>query len=185
MRVLNVATRNDRASIAASIVFAGLLFWGGCATSSSIQQEKYAPVRTDWTLDGMEFYSTWKAIESAMRGYKVRSRDPDEVSELDLKKLRRRSLETEWIYGRSRDKYIEVVVNEIPSRKYVQTRFRFRVLADQTIPGTHVRVDLEEEVENLNKDGSSAGYESTESVDTALARELLEKIKTLAAGSGD
>jgi hypothetical protein len=107
----------------------------------------------------------------------VTQRDPSEVSPLEMKHLRERTLETDWILGQSRDKYIEFKVNDLPKKQYLQTRVRFQVRASRVLGGTEVAVHTDEELERLSIDGSVKGWEETDSRDTSRTNEMLEKIK--------
>ena len=165
-----------RAALVALAAFSMTL--AGCASSGPVvQQEKYAKLSSSRYFD-YEFPTVWKGIEETFRNYKVTDRDPSDVDSIEMKKLRRRSLETDWIYGQSRDKYAETNIGGIPRRINLQTRVKYEVIAEVRIGGTQVTVNPHEEVEKLNDDGSPNGYESVpdESIDPSRANEILEKI---------
>lgn len=147
----------------------------GCASSPVVKSEAYAELRNHRTFE-YEFPAVWKAIEETLRNTKVTDRDPDEVNDLEMRKLARRTLKTDWAYGRSRDKYQEYTVNDTPRKVFLQERTRFVVTANRVMGGVDVIVGSEEEIEKLNSDGSSAGYDSVENPDSSRAAEMLDKI---------
>jgi hypothetical protein len=148
----------------------------GCASGPAVKQQAYARLRDQRTLE-YDFPTTWKGIESAVAGFKVTDRDPDEVEPQELRNLRERKLETDWIYSRSTDKYQEYSANGFPRKVFLQTRFRYRIEARSVLGGTDVSVGVEEEVERLNPDGSSDGYASAEASDPTRANEMIERIR--------
>ncbi len=162
-----------------SIRFAGFGFLVmallGCASTAPTKKQAYAAMPTSKTFE-YEFPQVWRAIEAAVSKYKVIDRDPEEVSVLELGKLTERELETDWIYTRSRDKYVEYKVNGLPRRQELQTRVKYEVSAERVMGGVNVRVRVSEELERLNEQGVSQGYSSTES-SSALGHELLQKIE--------
>jgi hypothetical protein len=153
-----------------------LTLLNGCSSTPEVKTQAYAKLSNERTYE-YDFPTVWKGIEEAVRKYKVTSRDPSEVDDLEMKKLAQRDLETGWIYGQSRDKYIEYQVNGSPRKTYLQTRFRYLVTAKSQIGGVTVTVKTKEEIEKLNSDGSPAGYSSVSGVDTSRPSELLDKIK--------
>ncbi len=159
------------------ILFAfGLLaLASACSSAPKVQQQAYAKLNNEHTFE-YEFPDVWKAIEDSFHNYKVEERDPADVDPIEMKNLTKRKLETDWIQGQSRDKYIEYAVNGSPRKQYLQTRVKYTVLADRVIGGTHVLVKTHEEIERLNKDGTSAGWDSTGDVDPSRAAEVLDKI---------
>lgn len=152
-----------------------LLAVAGCATSN-VKSQNYAKLSEERTLE-YEFPTVWKGIESALKNYKIAERDPDEVDEVEMKTLKRRDLETDWIYGQSRDKYLEYKVNGSPRKKMLQTRIKFMIRAETVIGGVHVKVGSREEIEELADDGSSRGYSDVGNRDTSRTNEMLEKIE--------
>lgn len=147
----------------------------GCGSSQKVKNQEYAKLKTDRTFEA-EFPEVWKGIEKALSGMKILERDPEEVDSNELKKLKSRTLETDWIYSQSRDKYHEYKINGSPRKKYLQTRVRYEVEAERSMGGTHVTVKMDEEIEKLKPDGTSAGYEEVDEIDTSRPNELLEKI---------
>lgn len=148
----------------------------GCSHPLPYKQSAYAKLKSDWTIE-QDFARTWKGIESAVHGLKVAERDPDDVSDQEFRTLQERTLETDWINSRSRDKYVEVRVNDAPTRRYLQTRYRYRIQATKHLAGTHVAVQVQEQVEGLDAVGNPTGFSDTDEVDSSLAREMIEKIK--------
>jgi hypothetical protein len=142
----------------------------GCSSAPPVKSQAYAKLPDSKTFES-DFPVVWKAIEAVFRNHKVTDRDPSEVTELEMRKLTRRSLETDWVYSQSRDKYEEYEINGTPRKVYLQTRVKYRAEAKSILGGTEVRVSTEEEVERLKKDGSSGGYESVSEKDSSRANE--------------
>lgn len=148
-----------------------------CSSLPSVKRQQYAQLNNVKVFED-EFPVVWKAIEEVFRKNKILSRDPENVTPLEMKKLDHRTLETDWIYGQSRDKYIQYSVNGFPRKIYLQTRFKYLVKAAQVIGGVSVKVETEEEIERLDKTGKSAGYTSAQEMDTSRANEVLDRIGT-------
>ena len=149
--------------------------WGaGCSSGPAVKTQAYAQLKSERTFEH-EFPVVWHGIESAFRKSKVVDRDPEEVNEVELKQLSKRTLETDWTYTQSRDKYVEYKVNGTPRRKQLQMRVKYEILAKRVIGGTDVVVKATEEVEKLKEDGSPDGYEEMEP-DTSRTAEILDKI---------
>lgn len=136
-----------------------------CSSTLPVKQEAYAKL-TDRRVFEYEFREVWKALESAMSAYSIRSKDADDGK-----------LETDWIYGRSRDKYVSYTVNGLPRRQLLQTRVRYELTASKVMGGTVVIVGLAEEIEELRPDGSSAGWTEAKAPDTSRQKEILDKIQ--------
>ena len=158
----------------------GVAFWAyqgvGCSSFPEVKTQAYARLKTQEVFE-YEFPIVWKAIESSTRTYSVTEKSPAEVSPVELKQLRQRSLKTDWIYSQSRNKYQEYVINGIPKKTYLQSRYRFKILAQRTLGGVLVAIDLDEEVQRLRYDGSFGEYEKAGEPDTSRSSELLNKIK--------
>jgi hypothetical protein len=152
-----------------------LLALFGCSSSPKVKQQAYAKLANERDFE-YEFPVVWKAIESSFRNYKIAERDPSEVGILEMNKLSRRTLTTDWILGQSRDKYIEYKINNTPRKQYLQTRVKYELRAESKIGGTNVFVKTAEEIEKLDKNGKPAGWDSVGSVDSSRAAEVLEKI---------
>ncbi len=159
-------------------VFGSCLALGfvGCSSKPEVKSQAYAELRQKWTFED-SFADVWKGIEATVRNYKIVERDPTKVSSKDERTLKERTIRTDWVVGQSRDKYIEFRVNDLPKKQYLQTRVRFTVIAARVIGGVEVSVESQEQVERLNGDGSSAGWQGVEQVDTSRTNELIEKIK--------
>lgn len=147
----------------------------GCASSPNIKQQQYAKMGDRRTFE-YDFPTVWKAIEATFANYKVVDRDPDEVGVIEMKSLRKRTLETGWIYGQSRDKYIEYKLNGFPKKQYLQTRVKYNLVANSVMGGVEVAIVTSEELERLKDDGSPDGYVRAENLDTSRASEMLDKI---------
>ena len=154
-----------------------IAFGGACATSREIQTQKYAELSRESTFE-YEFPKVWKAIEEVFRNHKIVERDPDEVDAVEMKTLRERSLETDWIYGKSKDKYAEFKVNDLPRRKYLQMRFKYMIEASRVIGGTKVKVDMVEEIENLDEQGMPDGYTRSDQPDSARMNGVLKSVES-------
>lgn len=153
----------------------GIFMFSACSSAPPVKQQAYAKLRSERTFEN-EFPVVWKAIESAFRNFKITDRDPSEVNELEMRKLTERSLETDWVYSESRDKYQEYKVDGFPRKKYLQTRLRYTVKANAVMGGVKVTVAQEEEIERLKSDGTSAGYDSVDNLDSSRSNEIVEKI---------
>ena len=116
-------------------LFALCGFGLACSSSPAVKEQQYAKLKDSRTFE-YEFPVVWRAIEGSFKNYKVTDREPKEVSELELRKLTRRKIETDWVYGESRDKYLEYKINDSPRKKYLQTRLRFTVVASSVMGGT-------------------------------------------------
>ena len=149
----------------------------GCSSGAvaPVKSQQYAKLSNKRTYE-YEFPIVWKAIESAFHNYKVTNRDPNEVDVLEMKKLSRRTLDTEWVYAQSRDKYQEYSVNGSPRKVYLQTRVKYHIEALRTLGAVVVTVEASEEVEKLKDNGDSAGYGRADSLDPSRASEVLDKI---------
>ncbi len=146
-----------------------------CSSGPDVKRQAYARYSSERQFEH-PFATTWNAIESAVRGWKVVERDPEEANPVELKRMTDRELVTDWIFTQSRDRYHEYLVNSSPRKKYLQLRIRYRVKAKAEIGGTRVTVATEEEVELLGDDGLPRGYERVEETDTSRNKDLLDKI---------
>ncbi len=106
-----------------SVLIGALLSLSACSSTSEVKQQQYATLKNERTFEH-ELPVVWKAIETTFKNHKVVERDPEEVGALEWKDLSERSLSTDWIYGQSKDKYQEYRVNDLPRKKYLQTRYR-------------------------------------------------------------
>lgn len=156
-----------------------LFFMSACSSGPDVRKQRYAELKSEQTFE-YEFHEVWKAIEKATEKYKISDQDPEKgISPVELKQLTEGELETDWIIGKSRDKYIEYRVNGFPKKKYLQTRVKYEFEVRQVLGGTHVTVEMEEEVERLKQDGTSMGWSSIDSdkIDTSRTQEILQRIK--------
>lgn len=158
-----------------ALVLAALLT--GCATRAMpVQRQEYAELKDSRTFEH-EFPVVWKGIERVFAKHKVTDRDPAKVNEVELRSLAARTLRTDWIIGQSRDKYVEFKVNDSPRRKLLQVRFRYTVEAKRSMGGADVRVRMDEEIERVRPDGSPAGWDRAERVDSSRVSEVLDQIQ--------
>ena len=146
-----------------------------CSSLPEVKSQAFAPLKDEQTFE-TDFPTTWKAIEASLRQIRVISKDPSEASPLELKKLKRRSLQTDWIFSQSRTKYIDYEVNGFPHKTYLQNRFRYQIVAEQILGGVRVKVTTSEELERLTAQGASAGYSKVGEPDSSIASDLIEKI---------
>ena len=149
----------------------------GCSSTPPVKTQAYAKLKNERTFES-EFPLVWKAIEEVLRNHRIKDRDPEYVDATELQKISNRSLRTDWIYGKSRDKYQEYQVNGFPRKNYLQTRFNYSIEVKKVMGGVNVRVVSEEEIERLNTDGSSAGFTGANEPDPSRPNELLDKIQT-------
>jgi hypothetical protein len=159
-------------------LFIALLFLAGfssCSSAPEVKQEDYAKLK-DARMFEYEFPVVWRAIEDALHGYVVTNRDPNKVDIVEMKKIRQRTIDTDWVYSRSTEKYIEYKVNDSPRKIYLQTRIRYHLTARTVLGGVEVAVDPQEEIEKLKDDGSSQGFVTPDNPDRALASTMLDKI---------
>lgn len=147
-----------------------------CSSKMDVKQQQYAKLKDSRVFEN-EMPEVWKAIEEVFRNYHVTDRDPNKVDTLELRKLRKRTLETDWSATQSRDKYVEFTVNGFPRKQYLWTRMKFKIIAEAVLGGVQVTVKDVEEIQRLNKDGSDAGYDSTDAIDSSRTSEVLDKIQ--------
>ena len=161
-----------------SAALCALFFSGACATPSPVKTQAYASLKNQRTFES-ELPVVWKATTKVFENYKLVSRDPKESEESDPVEMNRRteaSLESDWSYAQSRDKYVEYKVNGSPRKKYLQIRTKAKVVLKKSIAGTEVTVLPSEEVEKMMPNGTSDGYTSVEKPDSSRASEILDKI---------
>jgi hypothetical protein len=164
-----------RVSVALALVVLPSAALFGCSSSPKVKQQAYAKLANERDYE-YEFPVVWKAVEASFRNYKIAERDPSEVGALEMNKITKRTLVTDWILGQSRDKYIEYKINNTPRKQYLQTRVKYELKAESVIGGTHVAVKTKEEIEKLDKNGKPAGWDSVGNVDPSRAAEILEKV---------
>ena len=160
---------------AAMLALVAGVFFAGCSSGPQVKQQAYAKLNNQRTFE-YEFPAVWKAIEDTLRNYRVTDRDPKDVDANEMRRLKHRTLDTDWIFTKSNDKFIEYKVNGLPRKVYLQTRLKYHVDAQSVIGGVTVTVKTEEEVEKLKEDGSPDGWEKAdEDKDTARASDLLDR----------
>jgi hypothetical protein len=155
-----------------SLSLFGLL---SCSSPQPVKSQAYAKLNNQRTFEN-DFPTVWKAIEDTLRNFKVVERSPKDVDTLELKKLTHRTLETDWIFGQSHEKYHEYQINGSPRKVYLQTHFKYFLDVKSVIGGVTVTIKTEEEVERLNASGTPVGYSSAIMPDLSRSHELLEKI---------
>jgi len=163
-----------------SAIFASILVLSGltlsaCSSGPEVKQQAYAKLSNQRTFE-YEFPTVWKGIEETVRNYHVTDRDPKDVDANEMRRIRHRSLETDWIFSKSNDKYVEYKVNDLPKKIYLQTRLKYKIDAQGVIGGVKVTVKTQEEVEKLKEDGSPDGWDSVDERDTSRASALLDRI---------
>lgn len=145
-----------------------------CSSVPEVKKQAYAALKSERVFE-TEYPKLWKAIEATLRNYRVVERDPQEVAFNEWSSLRERSLETDWIFTQSRDKYQEYQVNGFPRKKYLQTKMRYRIQTRTVMGGVEVSVHVDEEIERLRTDGSSDGYTAMDA-DVTRGAEMLDRI---------
>lgn len=160
------------AAIAGLVALAGL---SGCSSTMPVKKQEYAVLKDSRTYEA-DFPTVWKAIEKTFAKHQVVSRSPKSVDAVEMKSLAERTLETDWIIGQSRDKYVEFKVNDSPRRKLLQVRFKYQVEAKRSLGGTDVRVKMSEEIERVKPNGQTAGWDSVSEIDTSRVNEILDQI---------
>jgi hypothetical protein len=153
-----------------------VLFTGCAAPIKEHHKQDYAKYASSRVYE-YEFAQVWKAIEASFRNHKVVQRNPKEVDALELKRLTRRTLETDWVNGQSRDRYVNYTVNGAVKRKLLQMRHKFILTAETVIGGVKVNVEMKEEIELLREDGTPAGFEASDEGDSGRIHELLNQIQ--------
>jgi uncharacterized lipoprotein len=164
------------------LAFLSIALVSGCSSSPAVKTEAYAKLSNTRTFE-YELPVVWKGIEASLHEFKIDNRDPEDVDPSEMRKLTKRSLETDWIFGQSRDKYVEYKVNGSPRKKYLQMRFKYQIRAESGIGGTTVVVRTFEQIEKLKADGTPDGYSTVDS-DPSRPSELLEKINNAILSSG-
>lgn len=153
-----------------------LLFLTSCSTTQEVKTQQYAILKNERDYP-QTLPEIWGGIESSLKKHKILKREPETVTPVEYKELKQRALETDWIYGRSENKFIEYKMNNLPKKKYLNTRHKFIVTAQSKIGGSKVLVETVEEVEELNEDGESKGYSSSYAPDSKKAHLLLDEIR--------
>lgn len=171
-----MSIRRNLALIWGMVMVASALLSGCAAPVVEHQRQSYAKYSDTRTLEyGMP--QVWKAIEATLRNHKIVDRTPTEVDVIEMKTLKRRTIETDWINSQSRNRYVNYTVNGAVRRKELQTRHKFVVLAESVLGGVKLTVSMREENEMLRQDGTSGGWEASEDVDSSRINDLLSQIQ--------
>lgn len=141
------------------------LFLGACSSGPEVKTQAYANEQTSRTME-YEYPVVWKGIKEALSEYRIREASEEEGL-----------IRTDWAYSTSTDKYVSVVVNQQPRRKYLQTRYRFTITAKKQIIGVLVDVKVEEEIEKMNKDGQFQSWQEVGEPGSKRAHDLLVNIE--------
>ncbi len=136
-----------------------------CCTSSPYKKQSYAKLSNEKVFEE-EFVKVWKGIVSATSEYTITEKDEQAGV-----------LVTDWIYSTSSDKFIEYKVDSFPRKKYLQTRYRFKVLTSKQIGGVKVTVNSSEEVEKIKESGDFDRWLSVSDPDSARQNEILKAIE--------
>lgn len=141
------------------VVVASLIFvFTGCSSAPDVKQQKYAKLRSEKTFE-YELKTVWKATEAALKNHKIVEKDEEDGM-----------IRTDWVFTRSKDKYIEFKVNDFPRKQYLQTRLRYQFRLEKVLGGTRVSVEADEEIERLDSKGQPLGYESIDEADRDTGR---------------
>lgn len=160
---------------AQKFLIASLLVVSACSSGPEVKKQAYAEHPNERTFE-YEFPVVWKGIEEATRKFHVVDRDPKDVDANEMRRLKHRTLETDWIMTQSNDKYVEYQVNGVPRKKYLMSRLKYKIDAHTVIGGTDVKIDTQEEIEKIGPDGDTLGWSKADELDTARAADLLDRI---------
>lgn len=141
------------------------LAFGACSSKTPYATQEYA-VLSDSKEFEEEYPVVWKATLSACANYKIEDANEDKGL-----------LKTDWVYSTSQDKYFEYTVNGFPRKKYLQSRLRYIIHVQKQLGGVKVLVQADEEVENLNKDGSFKDWQDAKYADSQKLNDLLKNIE--------
>jgi hypothetical protein len=93
------------------------------------------------------------------------------------------TLRTGWVYGTSRDKYVEYKHNGTPRRKALAVRRQYAYTISPGLGGSQVIISLEEEVEDVDLNtGENQGWKNAapdQAIYDQMLRKLREKIRAL------
>lgn len=141
-----------------------------------IQQQAYSSLPRERVIEA-SYPRVWKAVEEVFRKYAVLERDPEEVvSPKDWKMLKRRTLDTDWIFTKSDEWYSSYMVNHSPRREYLQSKVKVRVITEPAPGGVRVRVETDEEVQPINEMGQPLEFKASPSTSHRLAGQFLERV---------
>lgn len=148
----------------------------GCSSFPEVKTQAYAQLKTEEVFE-FDLPTVWKAIETAVKPAKILERTPSEVSPEELKKINQRELQTDWIYAQSRNKYQEYVINGLPRKVYLQTRYILTIRAEKMFGGVKVSIQSDEQIQRYKTDGSLDSYATVGIPDSSRSSEMLNKIK--------
>lgn len=149
----------------------------GCTSTPPLKTQAYAKLSHKRTFEA-PFPDVWQAIERSLQNYKVLKQDSDDKTDgVPSRKASSGVIQTDWVYGQSRDKYQEYSINGSPRKIELPARFKYQIKAKSILGGTQVTIETSEEVEKVHSDGSPAAYSSTDNPDPSRASELLDKIQ--------
>lgn len=172
MTPVTTKTNLKRPSLgAALLVIMTLVSVSGCSSSPEVKKQAYATLSSERVFE-TEFKPLWKSVLETFRQYKIDKKDVNEGRD-----IQRGMLRTDWVLSESRDKYIEYKVNASPRKKYLQVRHRYEIKAQSTLGGVHVHVGLREEIERLDAQGRSKGWDKVDVVDSSRQAEILDRIQ--------
>ncbi|MBI3544326.1 MAG: DUF3576 domain-containing protein [Deltaproteobacteria bacterium] len=136
-----------------------------CSSGPPVKTQEYAKLSNTKDFEE-EFPVVWKATINALSEFKVDEKDQEKGV-----------IVTDWVYSTSTDKYIEYQVNGFPRKRYLQTRYKYKITLDRQIGKIHVTVLPEEEIENLKGDGSFDNWKVASEFDTGRANEMVRNIE--------
>lgn len=88
---------------------------------------------------------------------------------------------TGWVYAQAKDKYVQYDYNGTPRRKQLAVRHIYGFTIDQTLAGSAVKMNVEEELEQISlKTGEHEGWKRVEADPAAydlLLRRLRENLR--------
>lgn len=100
---------------------------------------------------------------------------PDKVQDDDD------TIYTGWVYGLAKDKYVQYDYNGTPRRKQLGVRRIYGYTINQALAGSEVKMNVEEELEQIDlKNGSHEGWKRVETDPAAydlLLRRLREEVR--------
>lgn len=146
------------------IIFLCSIYLAGCS-SAPYKKQAYAKLQNTKVFEE-EYDVVWKAVTVSLADYLIEYNLPTEGR-----------IQTDWIYSTSNEKYMEYKVNGFPRKRYLQTRYKYKVLAKKQLGGVEVTVDLTEEFERLKSDGSFDSWKSSTDLDSSRQNDLLKIIE--------
>ena len=93
------------------------------------------------------------------------------------------SVNTGWVYGKSKDKFVEYNFNGAPRRKILSVRRKYDYNVSSSLAGTQVTVSIQEEIETVDlKTGNPTGWKNVapdQKMVDHLVKLMREKIRSL------